>query len=126
MTKINITPDCGNSPKKELLKDFNIAFATGDANFIIDHVSDDIRWEIYGDKSIVGKEQFSKEIHMMKDYVADEVTVHSIITHGSEAALNGEMKMGDKTYAFCDVYLFKSAGSNIIKEMHSYIVAKKS
>ena len=63
---------------------------------------------------------------MMKDYVADAVTVHSIITHGAEASLNGEMKMGEKTYAFCDIYHFTSAGSNIIKEMNSYVVEKKS
>ncbi|PWJ58052.1 SnoaL-like protein [Dyadobacter jejuensis] len=122
MTKITVTPDCGNAPKKVFLKDFNIAFATGDADFIIDHVSDDICWEIYGDKTIQGKEQFAKEINLMKSYVADEVVIHTIITHGKEASLNGEMKMGDKTYVFCDVYRFASAGSSIIKEMHSYVI----
>lgn len=122
MTKITVTPDCGNSPRKGFLKDFNIAFATGDVDFIVAHASDDIHWEIYGDKSIHGKEQFSKEINLMRNYVADEVVIHTIITHGKEASLNGEMKMGDKTYAFCDVYRFASAGSSIIKEMHSYVI----
>ncbi|MBU2916240.1 nuclear transport factor 2 family protein [Reichenbachiella agariperforans] len=122
MTKITVTPDCGNAPKKGFLKDFNIAFAKGDVDFIIEHVSDDIRWEIYGDQSIQGKEQFSKAINAMKNYVADEVIIHTIITHGKEASLQGEMKMTDKTYAFCDVYRFASAGSSIIKEMHSYVI----
>lgn len=56
MTKITVIPDCGNAPKKEFLKDFNIAFATGEADFIIQHVSDNIVWSIYGDKDIIGKE----------------------------------------------------------------------
>ena len=62
MTKITVTPDCGNAPRKEFLKDFNIAFATGKADFIIEHVSDDIQWNIYGDKHVTGKESFIKEI----------------------------------------------------------------
>ncbi len=122
MTKITVTPDCGNAPRKQFLKDFNIAFATGDADFIIRHVSEDIRWNIYGDKRIESKGDFAKEIDAMKEYTADEVVIHSIITHGREAALNGEMKMGDKTYAFCDVYHFTSTTGNIITQMDSYVV----
>ncbi|WP_420577664.1 nuclear transport factor 2 family protein [Ekhidna sp.] len=122
MTKITIKADCGNSPKKEFLKDFNVAFATGNAEFIIDNVSDDIRWYMYGDREFEGKADFAKEINIMKDYVADEVIVHSIVTHGAEAALNGEIKMSGKTYAFCDMYQFTSAGSNTIKEMRSYVI----
>ncbi len=123
MTKINVTPDCGNAPRKEFLKNFNIAFATGDAEFIIKHVSDDIEWTIYGDKKISGKEQFEQEMNIMKEYTADEVTIHSIITHGREASLNGEMKMGDKTYAFCDVYRFTNTTSDIVKQMDSYVLS---
>ncbi|WP_424963658.1 nuclear transport factor 2 family protein [Ekhidna sp.] len=123
MTKVTIKADCNNSPKKEFLKDLNVAFATGDANFIIKNVSDDIHWNIYGDKEIKGKEAFSKEINIMKDYVADEVIVHSIVTHGAEAALDGEMIMGGKSYAFCDMYQFTSAGSNTIKAMRSYVIS---
>ena len=122
MTKITVHANLENAPKKEFLKDFNIAFATGEADFIIDHVSDDIHWMIYGDKEISGKEYFSKEVYNMKDYKADEVTIHTIITHGKEAACNGEMRMGDKIYAFCDVYRFTSTRSNTIKEMRSYVL----
>ncbi len=122
MTKITVAPDCGNAPRKVFLRDFNVAFATGDSDFIISHVRDDIIWTIYGDKHIVGKEAFTREINIMKDYTADEVAIHSIITHGREAALNGEMKMGQKTYAFCDVYRFTNTTSNVIKEMKSYVI----
>ncbi len=122
MTKITVHANLKNSTRKELLKDFNIAFATGNADFIVDHVSDDIKWTIHGDKQLVGKEQFKAAIDEMKDYVADEVVIHNIITHGAEAAANGEMSMGGETYAFCDVYRFTSAGSKLIKEMNSYVV----
>lgn len=122
MTKITVTPDCKNSPRKSFLKEFNVAFATGNADFVIEHVSDDINWIIYGDKAIHGKDDFVKEINIMKDYKADELVIHQIITHGNEASLNGEMKMGEKTYAFCDVYRFINTTSMTIKEMHSYVI----
>lgn len=127
MTKINIKADCGNSPRKKFLKELNIAFAKGNADFIIEHASDDIVWTIHGDKKIEGKEAFSKEVHMMKQYKADEMTLHSVITHGREAAANGEMRMGDnpdsyRDYAFCDVYQFTNTTSLILKEMQSYVI----
>lgn len=122
MAKITVIPDCGNAPRKEFLKDFNIAFATGKADFIVDHVSHEIEWNIHGDKHISGKESFVTEINIMKEYTADELTIHSIITHGREAALNGKMKMGDKIYVFCDIYRFTNTTSDIIKQMDSYVI----
>jgi len=124
MTRINIKPDCGNSPKKAFLRDWNIAFAEGNLELLKNSVSEDIEWNIYGDQKIVGKEAFAKAIHEMANYKADAMTIHHIITHGKEAAVNGEMVMQDsgKTYAFCDVYEFRSAGSTEIRRMHSYVL----
>ncbi|MBP0904246.1 nuclear transport factor 2 family protein [Mariniflexile gromovii] len=122
MTKINIQADCNNAPKKEFLKNFNIAFATADTDFLLNHVDEDIQWTIYGDKKIEGKAHFEKAVLEMKNYVADEMGIFTIITHGAEAAVNGSMKMKDKSYAFCDIYQFKSAGSKIITKMYSYVI----
>ncbi len=122
MTKITMQPDCSNAPRKEFLKNFNVAFATGNTDFIIEHVSDDILWTIHGDKHINGKEAFTREVNIMKEYTADGLIIYTIITHGREAALNGEMKMGDTTYTFCDVYRFTDTKNNIIKELNSYVI----
>ncbi len=125
MTKITIQPSCENAPRKSFLKDFNVAFATGNAGFIIDQVHEDITWVIHGDKMIRGKDQFAQEVNLMKEYIADELVIHNIITHGREAALNGEMKMGGETYVFCDVYRFLDTRNNVIKEMNSYVIKIK-
>ena len=123
MTKIILPSDCGNAPRKQFLADFNAAFATGNAEFIIEHVTADIRWTIHGDKEIQGKEKFSAEVHGMTRHTADELTVHEIITHGRTAALNGQLTFQDKQYAFCDVYRFRNTKANEIVEMDSYVVA---
>ncbi len=122
MTRVHISPDCGNAPRKTLIKDLNIAFAKGDTSFIVQHAHEDIQWAIVGDKELKGKEAFSRELESMKEVVADEMTLHSIITHGAEAAANGEMKVDGKTYSFCDIYRFSSTTSTKIKKMSSYVI----
>ncbi len=123
MTKITVKPDCGNAPKKALIRDFNIAFAKGAVNLILDTVSEDITWCVYGDFEVSGKDAFRKEILKMQKYpAAKELILDAIITHGPDAAANGLMVMHDGTYAFCDVYRFKSAGSKVIKSIKSFVV----
>jgi hypothetical protein len=124
--KIDINADCRNAPKKEFLRDFNIAFARADTDFILKSISDDIVWDIFGDKKIEGKDAFTAAVNDMSAYNPEELTIHNIITHGREAAVNGEFQMaGNKRYAFCDVYEFVSAGKNIIRHLYTYVVLQK-
>jgi len=53
--------DCGNAPKKLLLKELNIAFARGDSEKILSFVTDDIVWEIVGEKRLKGIENFRND-----------------------------------------------------------------
>ena len=123
MTKITIAPDCGNSPKKAFIHDFNVAFAEGNAAFILDHVDDSIKWCVYGDFEVNGKPAFKKEIDKMLEYPhPKELIIDSIVTHGKEGTANGFMVMEDATYAFCDIYKFRSAGSRILIELKSFVV----
>ncbi|NJX14849.1 hypothetical protein [Tamlana crocina] len=52
MTKITTIASCGNSPKQEFLRDINIAFAQGHSKILIESATDDIVWEIVGDKPL--------------------------------------------------------------------------
>lgn len=125
MTKFNIPSDCDNSPKKAFLKDFNIAFMTGDVDTILKSVSTDIEWEMVGDKVISGLEDFKSTIMEMADFRAEVFTIHQIITHGKDAALTGEFVDSDNTYSFCDVYELVSAGKNSIRKIRSYLIKLK-
>ena len=46
MTRVIVSEDCGNSPKNLFLQNLTIAFAKHDSKFILDSVTDDIRWNI--------------------------------------------------------------------------------
>ncbi len=123
MTKIVCNPNCGNSPKMEFLKKFNIAFAKGDIEFIIGSVTDDIVWDIIGDRKIEGKEKFVSALKNMLPYKTTELTLDRVLLHGKEGAANGVMKLENgKTYAFADFYRFSGAKGAKIQLLTSYVI----
>ena len=123
MTKIISSPNCGNSPKMTFLKEFNIAFAKGNLEFLIGNVMDEIVWNIIGDRKIEGKEKFKEELGKMKSEKATELIIEQILSHGKEGASNGIMTMQDgKKYAFSDFYVFKNTKSTDVKSISSYVI----
>lgn len=125
--KVNCKEDCGNAPLKEKLRDFNIAFGKGDTPAIVSQLTDNIEWEMVGDKLITGKEAVAAELEKMKAYTATELTIDHIITHGRAASCNGSfvMENGEK-YAFCDVYEFDKSGKTArIRRMISFVIKLK-
>lgn len=121
MTKIVSSPNCGNSPKMEFLKQFNIAFAEGNITFLTDNVTQDIVWNIIGDKKIEGIEAFNSELEKMQLTKATELILNQILSHGKEGAANGLMTMENgNRYAFSDFYIFQSTKGEKIKAITSY------
>ncbi len=123
MTKLTINADCGNAPQKLILRELNIAFARADVEAILKIFTDDIHWRIIGEANLRGKETVRAALEAMKDTVTTELTIHSIITHGPEAAVNGIITTEQGgTFAFCDVYHFTSASGKKINAMTSYVI----
>jgi hypothetical protein len=123
MTKIISSPNCGNSPKMEFLKKFNIAFAEGNIEFLTKCVAAEIVWNIIGDRKIEGIDEFTEELEKMKSKKATELIIDQILSHGKEGASNGVMKMQNgKKYAFSDFYVFKNTKSTDLKSITSYVV----
>jgi len=121
MTKIISSPNCGNSPKMEFLKQFNIAFAEGNVAFLTKNVTDDIVWNMIGDKKIEGIKAFTEELKKMQSVKASELRIDQILSHGKEGAANGIMIMvNGEHYAFSDFYVFQSAKGEKIKAITSY------
>lgn len=123
MAKITLKTDCGHSPKREFLKDFNVAFGKGNIKFLTDSVTDDIVWTMVGDKTITGKESFFMAIRTMAEQKVAECVIEKVITHGKEGAVNGIMKMvNGKEYAFSDFYEFKNSKATDIRTITSYVI----
>ncbi len=127
MVKVTCKEDCGNSPRKMLLRDLNIAFANGDVTTLLAYVAENIQWDILGDQKISGKDEFKVALESMKEQKAVEMDIENIITHGATAAVNGVLRMEDgTTYDFCDVYVFAGhAKTAKIRAMTSYVIPRR-
>lgn len=123
--KLNIKPDCGNAPKKELIKNLTICFASYDIPQAMSYLDENVVWTLVGDEPVVGRSRFAAALQEMSQNKANELTIHSIITHGKEAAINGEMVMEDgHVFGFSDFYEFTSAKGSKVKSIVSYVVQK--
>lgn len=121
--RVIASSDCGNSPKNKFVQSLSIALAKGDVAFILGKVTDDIRWEIVGDKTVFGKDEFAAALKRMKDNAAVELTIQHVLTHGRAGAVNGTFKLTHgRKRAFCDVYGCSGANGKSVKEITSYIV----
>ena len=126
MTRVIIGKDCGNSPKNIFLEKLTIAFAKGDAKFILGNVTDDIHWNIVGDRLLQGKDNFATALERMKKDQTVELTINHVATHGKAGAVDGTTKLKNgKTRAFCDVYEFNGVKGTRVKEITSYRIEIK-
>ena len=126
MTRVIISEDCGNSPKNILVQELTIALGKGNTKFLLKNVTDDVRWNILGDKVIQGKDRFAEALEESKNDPALELTIHHVATHGKAGAVNGTTKFkNNKTRAFCNVYEFSNAKGTSVREITSYVIEIK-
>jgi len=127
MLKITVAEDCGNEPEKQFVKDFNVAFAQDEIDKVLACVSEDIRWEVVGDKVVNGKAKLTPFLKKMATSgpKATELVIDNIISHGDRCAANGTMKFDDGSkLAFCDMYTFTGQDADAkLKELISFAIA---
>lgn len=109
----------------------NEAFVTGDIDYIVDNITEDIEWNFVGDSVIVGKEAARNILEPMRGVVAEEHRVEKIIVQGNNALVEGTMKLPSEngegtTYAFCDVYKFNKENNNKVKALSAYLIELSS
>lgn len=123
MPQITVHADCEDSPKKQLLRDLNIAFAKADVEAIMAVLSDDIHWHIIGEVELRGADQVRDILLQMQSVRVRQLVIDSIITDGCEAAISGTVtpESGNKV-AFCDICQFASPAGDRIKSMRSYAI----
>lgn len=122
--RVEVKSDFESSPRKLILRDFNVALASADVETVLGWVSDDITWKLVGNQVVEGKEEFQKALGGSNMRVA-ELVIENIITHGKTAAVDGELELENGfRLSFCDIYRFKSAGSQAkIDRITAYVVS---
>ncbi|MBO0992732.1 nuclear transport factor 2 family protein [Bacillus sp. SD088] len=122
--------------RNELLADetvlkFNNAFATGDADFVIDNVIENVQWHLVGAAELQGREAVKNMLEPMRGVASNEYQTNNIITQGNKAVIEGTMRMPkangqEKLYAFCDIYTFDGANNNKIQDLTAYLIELSS
>lgn len=116
--------------RKIFIEELNKAFARGDMAFIMNNMSDNITWEMVGNFTIHGKEDFKNAMAEMENIKTLEMKVNQVITHGKLATANGFMRIQEtsgeeKAFGFCDIYEFDGHKNAKIRKMTSYVVPIK-
>lgn len=121
--KIIYTDEYKNTNKKQLIKNFYIAFTSQNVEFILDHVENDVHWQIVDKALVLGKEMFTKRLNQMTNLRIKTLHIKNIIINGRTSAVNGVVHSDDnKNYTFCDIYHFSNAGKNAkIQRISTYI-----
>ncbi|WP_197257521.1 nuclear transport factor 2 family protein [Paenibacillus dendritiformis] len=117
--RVSCPENCGNAPKKLLLKELHIAFTAGDIPFILEQMTDDMVWNVVGAQKMEGKDKLAAALIRLKSGKAIALQISSIITHGTSGSANGSITLDTgQGYAFCGVYHFNRAKQAKIKRSH--------
>ena len=89
-------------------------------------MSDDIHWNLVGEKLIQGKADLAELIRSHNAIELALLTIHHVVTHGKAGSVNGTMKSKDgRTIGFCDVYEFTTAKGTSVQAITSYAIEGK-
>lgn len=115
---------------QSFLESFNRAFAAHDISMIADGLAEDVVWRMVGEKEVKGKKEVISFLENMKSDTTYRLTIDTVITHGTTAAINGVIEgtspSGNVTaYEFCDIYKMNKHKGGKIKEMTSFVIEKK-
>lgn len=125
--KVITSEDCGNSPKNIFVQELTIALARADSRYVLDRVSEEVRWKIAGRRLIQGKAELGALLQQQKPQRTRELIIHHVATHGKAGAVNGTLKLeGGKTREFCHVFEFTNAKGNQVGEIISYVIEVNS
>lgn len=122
LSVIDIPEDCGNAPRKIVIRDFLVDLYSRSGDAVAAVLHDAIHWDIVGAQTLVGHHEV---LHWLDEQPpVQSLQLHTIITHGTDCGADGAITMSDGArQSFSHVIVFSGHGKNAkIKEIRSYIV----
>lgn len=121
--KLTIPSELGNAPKNRLIIELSTLLARYEVDRALAYLTDDFCWTLVGDSPVEGKENFANTLREMSGNKATELNIISIVSHGREGAVHGEVTMENgSVYGFADFYVFSNAS---VRAITSYVIQKK-
>ncbi|WP_423819017.1 nuclear transport factor 2 family protein [Salinimicrobium sp. TIG7-5_MAKvit] len=114
--------------KEKFLREVNDAYENWDEQFFMERITDDIYWDIVGEKDISGKAEFKEVLDRMKEMPPVEIDVQNVFLDNLHGIVRGVVvsrnRLGQKKhYGFCDIYKFAEGGEKLrLSGITSYVI----
>jgi hypothetical protein len=113
--------------KEKFLREVNNAYENVDEQFFMERITDDINWEIVGEKDISGKAEFKEVLDRMKEMPPVEIEVQNVFFDNLHGIVRGVVvsrnRLGQKKhFGFCDIYKFAEGEKLRISGITSYVI----
>jgi ketosteroid isomerase-like protein len=123
---LSIPVDCDNAPKKQVIRDFNIAFARGDVASVLSFLTEEVEWDIVGNKVLQRKAAVEAELNHMAETSFRSLSLDIVLTHGKFGSAVGALTtVNGDVYRFSDTYEFVRAGKHTIQRFISFAMAAR-
>lgn len=111
---------------KKIIRQVNDAFNADDTETIMSFVADDVRWDVVGFSTAIGREEFRKEVENEGFKRPPIITIVNEVEEGDRVAVEGTvigrtLEGGEFELYFHNAYRLEGGK---IKEMRSYLVPK--
>ncbi|OJG72269.1 hypothetical protein RV12_GL000975 [Enterococcus quebecensis] len=115
--------NCDNAPKRRLIRDYLIALASGNQQFINSILADSFRLIIPGRNTLNGKEMFIRTI-LKEQKEIRTLHIQSILTHGKEGSTHGIIttKTGNIIYFSAIIRFVSNQKEAPISEVTAFMI----
>ncbi|HLA96209.1 MAG TPA: nuclear transport factor 2 family protein [Pyrinomonadaceae bacterium] len=113
---------------KEIVKKINESFSAGNTDGFLEHCTDNVVWNMVGDKETKGKAAIKEWMSQMDGMEPPKFSVDKIIAEGVSVICYGEMTMKgedgkDGKYSYVDAYEFSG---DKVADLRSFVVKHKT
>lgn len=114
----------------DFLRAYNNAFIAPDLDFILNNVTDDVRWEMVGEPIIDGKAAFTRAMKQMEGMTTLEMHVDDIFFSEGKGAVHGTMRTRNAAgkeyhFAFCDLYALRGESEPKVAGIKAFVLPLK-
>ena len=112
---------------KRLVEKIDEAFSTGNTDFILESMAEDVTWKMVGGATFSGKQEVREMLEEMSTYELPNIQQNRLTAERNQVVAEGTMRAVGKDgnsfeAAYCDSYLIVDGK---IRELCSYVVTKR-
>lgn len=124
MVDVVVEEDCGNAPKKAVIKDWLVSLAAGETDEVTSQLAEDARWDVVGSETVEGMTDISTVVSKLAALPVSTLIISNILSHGKRVAANGSLRLQDgREVRFAHFFTFSGHGRTAkISEIATYTI----